>query len=42
MSVVAARVLGALNARDIDAFVACYGPDATIEDDPIVRERLIG
>lgn len=26
------RVLLALNARDIEAFVACYGPDATIED----------
>jgi hypothetical protein len=26
------RVLEALNAQDVDAFVACYGPDATIED----------
>lgn len=26
------RVLAALNARDIDAFVACYAPDATIEN----------
>lgn len=26
------RVLEALNARDIEAFVACYGPGATIED----------
>jgi hypothetical protein len=26
------RVLEALNARDVDAFVACYGADATIED----------
>ena len=26
------RVLAALNAHDLDAFVACYAPDATIED----------
>jgi putative hydrolase of HD superfamily len=26
------RVLAALNARDVDAVVACYAPDATIED----------
>jgi hypothetical protein len=26
------RVLDALNSGDIDAFVACYGPDATIEN----------
>jgi putative hydrolase of HD superfamily len=26
------RVLDALNAHDIDAFVACYAPEATIED----------
>jgi putative hydrolase of HD superfamily len=26
------RVLAALNAKDLDAFVACYGPEATIED----------
>jgi len=26
------RVLEALNAQDVDAFVGCYGPDATIED----------
>lgn len=26
------RVLEALNAHDVDAFVACYGPDATIEN----------
>ena len=26
------RVLDALNAHDLDAFVACYAPDATIED----------
>jgi hypothetical protein len=26
------RVLDALNAKDLDAFVACYAPDATIED----------
>ena len=26
------RVIEALNAQDVDAFVACYGPDATIED----------
>jgi len=32
MSDVVARVLEALNAKDVDAFVACYGEDATIED----------
>ena len=32
MSDVVDRVLAALNARDIDAFVACYAEDATIED----------
>ena len=26
------RVLAALNSKDVEAFVACYGPDATIED----------
>jgi hypothetical protein len=26
------RLLDALNAHDLDAFVACYSPDATIED----------
>ena len=26
------RVLAALNAHDVEAFVACYAPDATIED----------
>ena len=26
------RVLEALNAHDLDAFVACYTPDATIEN----------
>ena len=26
------RVLEALNTRDLDAFVACYTPDATIGD----------
>jgi hypothetical protein len=26
------RVIAALNAQDLDAFVACYTPDATIED----------
>jgi hypothetical protein len=26
------RVLAAINARDLDAMVACYAPDATIED----------
>jgi hypothetical protein len=26
------RVLVALNAKDVDGFVACYAPDATIED----------
>ena len=32
MTDVVERVLEALNAHDIDAFVACYAPDATIED----------
>ena len=32
MSDVVDRVLAALNDRDIDAFVACYGSDATIGD----------
>lgn len=26
------RVLAALNAKDVEAFVACYAPDASIED----------
>jgi hypothetical protein len=26
------RVLAALNAHDVEAFVACYAPEATIED----------
>ena len=26
------EVLRALNAHDLDAFLACYAPDATIED----------
>ncbi|MFL5952546.1 MAG: nuclear transport factor 2 family protein [Gaiellaceae bacterium] len=26
------RVLEALNAHDVEAFVACYAPEATIED----------
>jgi putative hydrolase of HD superfamily len=26
------RVLAALNGRDLEAFVGCYTPDATIED----------
>jgi hypothetical protein len=26
------RVLAALNARDVEKLVACYAPDATIED----------
>jgi hypothetical protein len=29
---VAERVLAALNAHDLDAFVACYTPTATIEN----------
>jgi hypothetical protein len=29
---VAQRVLEAINAHDLDAFVACYTEDATIED----------
>lgn len=32
MSDVVARVLDALNAHDVEAFVACYAADATIED----------
>ena len=32
MSDVVERVLAALNAKDVDAFVACYAEDATIED----------
>lgn len=32
MSDVVERVLAALNGRDLDAFVACYTPDATIGD----------
>ena len=31
MSVTIDRVLAALNAGDLEAFLACYGPDATIE-----------
>ena len=32
MTDVVDRVLAALNAKDVDAFVACYAEDATIED----------
>ena len=32
MSDVADRVLVALNAHDLEAFIACYSEDATIED----------
>lgn len=32
MSTVIDRVLAALNARDLEAFVAYYDPEATIED----------
>ncbi len=32
MSTVIDRVLTALNAHDLEAFVACYDPEATIED----------
>ena len=32
MSTVIDRVVAALNARDIEALVACYDPKATIED----------
>lgn len=32
MSDVVDRVIEALNAHDVDAFVACYAHDATIED----------
>jgi ketosteroid isomerase-like protein len=42
------RVLVALNAHDLDAFVACYADDAThvavylVRDGLIARERLLG
>lgn len=32
MSDVVDRVIEALNAHDLEAFVACYAPDATIEN----------
>lgn len=32
MSTVVDRVLDALNARDLEAFIACYHLEATIED----------
>lgn len=32
MSAIIDRALAALNARDLDAFVSCYGIAATIED----------
>ena len=32
VSIVIDRVLAALNARDLEAFVACYNREATIED----------
>ena len=32
MSDVVDRVVAAINARDVEAFVACYAEDATIED----------
>lgn len=32
MSDVVDRVLEALNAHDLEAFMACYAPEATIED----------
>lgn len=32
MSTVIDRVLVALNAHDLEAFIACYDPEATIED----------
>ncbi len=32
MSDVIDSVLDALNSRDLEAFVSCYAPDATIED----------
>lgn len=32
MTEAVARVVDALNAHDVDAFVACYSEDATIED----------
>lgn len=32
MSTVIDRVLAALNAHNLEAFVACYDPEATIED----------
>jgi hypothetical protein len=38
VSDVVERVLTALNERDIDAFVGCYTPDATIGDG---HERIV-
>ena len=32
MTDVVERVVAALNARDLEAFVACYAPDATVEN----------
>ena len=32
MSDVVARVVDALNAHDVDAFIGCYTEDATVED----------
>ena len=32
MSAVIDRVLAALNAHDLETFIACYDPNATIED----------
>lgn len=42
MTDVVDRVLAALNARDLETFVGCYAPDATIEngyDEVRVRGR---
>lgn len=33
------RVIDALNARDLDAFVACYAADATIEGNEVILAR---
>ena len=40
MSYVADHVVAALNAHDLNAFVACYAEEATIEDGYDRLERL--
>jgi hypothetical protein len=43
MTDVVDRVVAAINARDVDAFVSCYAQDAThlVRDGVIARERLV-